>query len=167
MLRSCKECVGEVYLPVLSSVLEAPPTSPLYEIDAANMADFIIYLTQPTQPNVSIVRVVSVYGRVLFIQSVQLGKATNNAKLTHVSDTATAYIDCDSALQEESVHGNLAYTVANTVLSDPTSPDVRVYTRSLSQMTFTPANLVGAHPHSLTASQPTPTEQCRGSPGAV
>ncbi|XP_064383727.1 condensin complex subunit 3-like isoform X2 [Halichondria panicea] len=90
--RSCRECVGEVYLPVLSSVLEAPPTSPLYEIDAANMADFIMHLTQPTQPN------------------------------------------------EESVHGNLAYAVANAVLSDPTSTDVRVYTRSLSQMTFTPAN---------------------------
>ncbi len=75
-----------MYLPVLSSVLEAPPTSPLYEIDAANMADFIIYLTQPTQPNVSIARVVSVYGHVLFIQSVQLGKATNNAKLIN-SDT--------------------------------------------------------------------------------
>ncbi len=65
-----------MYLPVLSSVLEAPPTSPLYEIDAANMADFIIYLTQPTQPNVSIARVVSVYSHNVlldfkkFIQSI-------------------------------------------------------------------------------------------------
>ncbi len=50
--------MGEVYLPVLSSVLEAPPTSPLYEIDAANMADFIMHLTQPTQPNVSVANVV-------------------------------------------------------------------------------------------------------------
>ena len=65
-------------------------------------------------------------------------------------------------LQEESVHGNLAYAVANAVLSDPTSTDVRVYTRSLSQMTFTPANQVGAHHHTITPSQPTPPQSNAG-----
>ena len=40
-------------MPVLTSVFEAPPTSPLYEIDAANMADFVIQLTRPTQPDVT------------------------------------------------------------------------------------------------------------------
>ena len=53
VLRSCQECLSEVYMPVLTSVFEAPPTSPLYEIDAANMADFVIQLTRPTQPDVS------------------------------------------------------------------------------------------------------------------
>ena len=34
-------------------VLEAPPTSPLLDISATNVADFLIHLSHPTQLNVS------------------------------------------------------------------------------------------------------------------
>ena len=51
--RSCRECLSEVYIPVMQMVFEAPPTSPLLEIDVGNMADFIIHLTRPADINVS------------------------------------------------------------------------------------------------------------------
>lgn len=53
--RSCRECLAEVYMPVIQMVLNAPPTSPLSKVNASNMADFLVYLSRPTQPNVSII----------------------------------------------------------------------------------------------------------------
>ena len=38
----------------MKTLLEAPPTSPLTEIDIGNVADFIIQLTRPVESNVSI-----------------------------------------------------------------------------------------------------------------
>ena len=52
MIRCHREFLGEVYLPVMKTLLEAPPTSPLTEIDVGNVADFIIQLTKPTGPSV-------------------------------------------------------------------------------------------------------------------
>lgn len=51
--RSCRECLGEVYMPVIQTVLEAPTTSPLSDIEASNVAEFLVQLTRPTQHNVS------------------------------------------------------------------------------------------------------------------
>lgn len=44
--------------------------------------------------------------------------------------------------QEDSVHDSLAVAVANEVLSDPDTTDIRVYCRSLSTMELTPTNQV-------------------------
>ena len=43
------------------------------------------------------------------------------------------------------MHDSLAVAVANEVLSDPDTTDVRLYCRSLSTMEFTPTNQV-KHP---------------------
>ena len=50
--RRHREFLSEVYLPVIKMLLEAPPTSPLTEIDVGNVADFIVQLTKPTGPSV-------------------------------------------------------------------------------------------------------------------
>lgn len=47
--------------------------------------------------------------------------------------------------QEDSVHDSLAVAVANEVLSDPDTTDVRLYCRSLSTMELTPTNQVHIH----------------------
>ena len=51
--RSCRDCLSEVYMPVIQTVLEAPTTSPLSDIEASNVAKFLVQLTRPTQHNVS------------------------------------------------------------------------------------------------------------------
>ena len=51
--RSCRDCLSEVYMPVIQTVLEAPTTSPLSDIEASNVAEFLVQLTRPTQHNVS------------------------------------------------------------------------------------------------------------------
>ncbi len=40
-------------MPVIQTVLDAPATSPLLEIDTNNIADFLVHLSHPTEPNVS------------------------------------------------------------------------------------------------------------------
>ncbi len=39
--------LSDVYLPVMRKIIEAPPTSPLANIDTNNLSDFILQLTQP------------------------------------------------------------------------------------------------------------------------
>lgn len=41
-----------MYVPVLSTVLEAPETSPLAAVDANNMSDFLLSITTPKTPSV-------------------------------------------------------------------------------------------------------------------
>ena len=45
-------------------------------------------------------------------------------------------------VQEDSVHDSLAVAIANEILSDPDTVDVRVYCRSLSTMELTSTNEV-------------------------
>lgn len=40
-------------MPVIQMVVEAPPTSPLSDIEAGNIAEFLVQLTRPSKPNVS------------------------------------------------------------------------------------------------------------------
>ena len=54
LFRSYRQCLAEVFVPVVEKVIAAPDASPLSGIDVTNMADFMIQLTQPTQPNVHI-----------------------------------------------------------------------------------------------------------------
>ena len=44
--------LGEVFIPVLETVSEAPPTSPLRDVDLTQIADFLVHLSSPQQPNV-------------------------------------------------------------------------------------------------------------------
>ena len=53
-LRSHSASIAELYLPAIQTVLEAPSTSPIADVDVANMADFIINLSSPVRPNVSL-----------------------------------------------------------------------------------------------------------------
>ena len=45
--------IGEVFIPVMETVSEAPPTSPLRNTDLTSMADFLVHLCSPQEPNVS------------------------------------------------------------------------------------------------------------------
>lgn len=40
-------------MPVIQMVVEAPSTSPLSDIEAGNIAEFLVQLTRPSKPNVS------------------------------------------------------------------------------------------------------------------
>ena len=44
--------VGEVFLPVLEAVSEAPAESPLRGVDLNQLADYLIQLCAPREPNV-------------------------------------------------------------------------------------------------------------------
>ena len=52
VVRAHAECFYEVFVPVLSTVLEAPETSPLAAVDANNMADFLLSITTPKTSSV-------------------------------------------------------------------------------------------------------------------
>lgn len=51
--REYQERITECYLPLVRTVLEAPPTSPLCEMDLNNMTSFILNLSAPTKHDVS------------------------------------------------------------------------------------------------------------------
>lgn len=44
--------LGDVFIPVLEAVSEAPPTSPLRDADLTQIADFLVHLSGPQEPNV-------------------------------------------------------------------------------------------------------------------
>ena len=46
--------VGEVFLPVLEGVSEAPVESPLRDVDLNQLADFLVHLCAPQEPNVRV-----------------------------------------------------------------------------------------------------------------
>ena len=50
--RAYADCFCEVFVPILSTVLEAPETSPLAAVDANNMSDFLLSITTPKTPSV-------------------------------------------------------------------------------------------------------------------
>ncbi len=51
--RECRENIAECYIPLMTTVFEAPPTSPLCTIDVNNMTSFILSLSAPVKPQVS------------------------------------------------------------------------------------------------------------------
>ncbi|NXK94704.1 CND3 protein, partial [Formicarius rufipectus] len=46
--RSNQECFEEAYLPTLQTLLNAPATSPLAEVDASNVSELLVDLTRPS-----------------------------------------------------------------------------------------------------------------------
>ena len=44
--------VGEVFLPVLEAISEAPAESPLRGVDLDQLADYLVHLCAPQEPNV-------------------------------------------------------------------------------------------------------------------
>ncbi|XP_056346966.1 condensin complex subunit 3 [Oenanthe melanoleuca] len=46
--RSNQECVEEAYLPTLQTLLNAPATSPLAEVDISNVSELLVDLTRPS-----------------------------------------------------------------------------------------------------------------------
>ena len=107
--------VGEVFLPVMETVSEAPAESLLRDVDLNQLADYLIHLCAPREPNVR--------GRPLAIRPV--------ISLLPV------------CLQEDSVHDSLALSVANAVLSEPeNSLLTRIYCLSLTRMQLSSSNKV-------------------------
>lgn len=109
--------LGDVFIPVLEMVSEAPPTSSLSDADLTQIADFLVHLSAPQEPNVR----------------------------THAMGNSgkCLAIYCDDISQEDSVHDSLAMSVANAVLSEPdNSLLARVYCRSLTRMQLTASNQV-------------------------
>ncbi|KAM6261729.1 condensin complex subunit 3 [Porphyrio hochstetteri] len=49
--RSNQECLEEAYLPTLQTLLNAPATSPLAEIDISNVSELLVDLTRPSGLN--------------------------------------------------------------------------------------------------------------------
>ncbi|KFV11484.1 Condensin complex subunit 3, partial [Pterocles gutturalis] len=49
--RSNQECFEEAYLPTLQTLLNAPATSPLAEIDISNVSELLVDLTRPSAVN--------------------------------------------------------------------------------------------------------------------
>ncbi|NXR59239.1 CND3 protein, partial [Rhadina sibilatrix] len=47
--RSNQECFEEAYLPTLQTLLNAPVTSPLAEVDISNVSELLVDLTRPSQ----------------------------------------------------------------------------------------------------------------------
>ncbi|CAN8208227.1 unnamed protein product [Coccothraustes coccothraustes] len=47
--RSNQECFEEVYLPTLQTLLNAPATSPLAEVDVSNVSELLVDLTRPSE----------------------------------------------------------------------------------------------------------------------
>ncbi|XP_057282683.1 condensin complex subunit 3 isoform X3 [Pezoporus wallicus] len=47
--RSNQECFEEAYLPTLQTLLNAPATSPLAEIDVSNVSELLVDLTRPSE----------------------------------------------------------------------------------------------------------------------
>ncbi|NXP47065.1 CND3 protein, partial [Heliornis fulica] len=94
--RSNQECLEEAYLPTLQTLLNAPATSPLAEIDISNVSELLVDLTRPSGLNP------------------QSKKPEDFQDLT--------------------VHDSLAVKICNEILTDPTSPDVRIYTKALNSL---------------------------------
>lgn len=46
--RSNQECFEEAYLPTLKTLLNAPATSPLAEVDISNVSELLVDLTRPS-----------------------------------------------------------------------------------------------------------------------
>ena len=52
LCRHSRVNIGESYLPFMQTLLEAPPTSPLVDVDINNASDFVINLSAPPHKNV-------------------------------------------------------------------------------------------------------------------
>ena len=48
VLRTHQECVEECFLPTVRTLLNAPATSPLAEVDVTNVAELLVELTRPS-----------------------------------------------------------------------------------------------------------------------
>ena len=114
--------LGDAFIPVLTSVFNAPPTSPLSDADPIQIADFLVHLSAPQEPNV------------------------RTCLRNSMTSSVGIYILCKCSKfcsQEDSVHDSLAETVANAVLSEPdNSLLTRVYCRALTHMQLTDSNQV-------------------------
>ncbi|XP_070613491.1 condensin complex subunit 3 isoform X2 [Erythrolamprus reginae] len=49
--RTNQECFGEIFLPTLQILLNAPASSPLSEVDVTNVAELLVDLTRPSELN--------------------------------------------------------------------------------------------------------------------
>ncbi|XP_061100409.1 condensin complex subunit 3 isoform X1 [Conger conger] len=97
--RSNQECLEESFLPTVQTLLNAPATSPLAEVDISNVAELFIELTRPD---------------------------------------ALARPCKGTDFQDLSVHDSLAVRLGNEILRDPTAPEVRLYSKSLSALQLSP-----------------------------
>ena len=53
-VRSARMNIAESYIPLMQTILEAPPTSPLCNVDVNNITDFVINLSAPVKSNVGL-----------------------------------------------------------------------------------------------------------------
>ncbi|KAM9315045.1 condensin complex subunit 3 isoform 2-T2 [Pholidichthys leucotaenia] len=91
--RAHQEIVEESFLPTIRTLLNAPATSPLAEIDINNVVELLVELTRPS-----------------------------------------ALIKPSTNTEEVCVHDNLAVRMCSEMLKDPTAPEVRLYSKTLSNL---------------------------------
>ncbi|XP_004579248.3 condensin complex subunit 3 [Ochotona princeps] len=94
--RTNQECFEEAFLPTLQTLTNAPASSPLAEVDVANVAELLVDLTRPSGLN---------------------PQAKNSEDY-----------------QALTVHDNLAIKICNEILTNPCSPEVRIYTKALNSL---------------------------------
>ncbi|XP_034067439.1 condensin complex subunit 3 isoform X2 [Gymnodraco acuticeps] len=91
--RAHQEVVEEGFLPTIRTLMNAPVTSPLAEVDVNNVVELLVELTRP---------------------SVLIKPSTNT--------------------EEVCVHDYLAVRICGEMLKDTTAPEVRLYTKTLSNL---------------------------------
>ncbi|XP_075050811.1 condensin complex subunit 3 [Mixophyes fleayi] len=91
--RTNQECFEEAFFPTLETLFNAPASSPLANVDVANVAELLVDLTRPSG-------------------------------LKSQKNSCQGY-------QVSTVHDSLALKICNEIIKDPTSPDVRIYAKSL------------------------------------
>ncbi|KAI4832946.1 hypothetical protein KUCAC02_015880 [Chaenocephalus aceratus] len=91
--RAHQEVVEEGFLPTVRTLMNAPVTSPLAEVDVNNVVELLVELTRPS-----------------------------------------ALIKPSTNTEEVCVHDYLAVRICGEMLKDPTAPEVRLYTKTLSNL---------------------------------
>ncbi|KAL3067036.1 hypothetical protein OYC64_016897 [Pagothenia borchgrevinki] len=91
--RAHQEVVEEGFLPTVRTLMNAPATSPLAEVDVNNVVELLVELTRPS-----------------------------------------ALIKPSTNTEEVCVHDYLAVRICGEMLKDPTAPEVRLYTKTLSNL---------------------------------
>ncbi|XP_052055160.1 condensin complex subunit 3 [Apodemus sylvaticus] len=92
--RTNQECFEQAFIPVVQTLVNAPASSPLAEVDVTNVAELLVDLTRPSG----------------------LNPQTKDSQ----------------DYQALTVHDNLAIKICNEILTSPSSPENRVYTKALS-----------------------------------
>lgn len=126
LFRAYQEVVEESFLTTVQTLLNAPASSPLAEVDINNVVELLVELTRPsTLLKPSSNTEVSSYRADGKYKIPQQLKCTI---LLKCSLFVTVYT------QEVCVHDYFAVRICGEMLKDPTAPEVRLYAKTLSNL---------------------------------